>query len=336
MAERSRADDADGAADEAMPREWLDDSLWDVDVSSTVERRQLLATLAATGGLATAGCLGFLGSWSKTGPRPADPTPRCGDTDCDGDSVGGGDGSDGGESTDTGGGQETGTEAASGNPYDVTWVNEGGTTIDVAADEILLDRALDEGLEPPYQCRRGLCGNCTSRVPGDGHEYVEHDGNEYLSEEQISGGYVLTCVGSPKQDFEIETGKQEEAEAYTPTQSGDGETTETDTRTTTANVETFDVNWVNEGDTTIDVAANEALLSAALDEDLDPPYQCAHGVCGHCTSKVPGPGSEYVEHDGNQYLDEDQIAEGYVLTCVGYPLQDFEITTGMKEEADQV
>ncbi|MFW5965843.1 MAG: 2Fe-2S iron-sulfur cluster-binding protein, partial [Halodesulfurarchaeum sp.] len=164
----------------------------------------------------------------------------------------------------------------------------------------------------------------------DGTEYVEHDGNEYLSDEQIQGGYVLTCVSSPKQDFEIETGMQDEADSYSPEDDAEDEQT-----TTEEAGDTYDIEWTVE-DARTEVASDEILLDVALEEGLDVPYQCEHGVCGECTSKVPGDGTEYVEHDGNEYLSDEQVAEGYVLTCVGSPKQDFEIETGMQDEADAV
>jgi ferredoxin len=298
MAEQLRSEDdtrsrSDGADAESTNR-----------CEKRVNRRNLLAALGSAGLLSTAGCLGLLGDQDETGPRPDDPTPAPT--------------TEGGEETTTG---ET-------EIFDIEWTVQGATT-EVASNEILLDVGLDEGLDIPNQCQRGICGVCTSEVPGDGTEYVEHSGAEYLSDEQIAGGFVLPCVAEPKQSFSITTGKQDAADSYSPDGEGEEETT------TAEDVETYTVDWTVQGATT-DVASNEALLDAALDAELDVPWQCGHGVCGQCTSEVPGAGSEYVEHDGNQYLSDEQIAEGYVLTCVGSPKQDFEITTGVKDEADSV
>ncbi|MGM0372726.1 MAG: 2Fe-2S iron-sulfur cluster-binding protein [Halobacteriota archaeon] len=268
-----------------------------------LNRRNLLAALGSAGLLSTAGCLGLF-SDDETGPRADDPTPAPT--------------TEGGETT-TSGSVET---------FDIEWTVEGATTA-VASNEVLLDVALDEGLDVPYQCQQGICGVCTSKVPGEGTEYVEHSGADYLSDEQIAGGFVLPCVASPKQDFSIETGQQDAADSYSP----DGE--ETEETTTAGDVESFSVDWTVQ-DATTDVAENQTLLSSAQDNDLDVPYQCEHGICGECTSEVPGNGTEYVEHDGNQYLSDEQVEAGYVLTCVGSPKQDFEITTGVKDDADAV
>ncbi|MFW6017914.1 MAG: 2Fe-2S iron-sulfur cluster-binding protein [Halapricum sp.] len=274
-------------------------------------RRRLLASTASVSALATAGCLGILGDGSETGPRPGEPTPyeeTTDDTTPDG--------------TTTPGGAEE---------FDIEFLNE-ETTIGIASDETLLEAGEDEGLELPKQCEVGVCGQCTSKVDGDGSELVEHDGNDYLSDEQIEGGFVLTCVGYPRADFSIETDVKDEADSYTP-----GEETETPPEETTTSDETesYSVEYIEQGGT-IDVASDETLLDAGEDEGWELPKQCEVGVCGECTSKVDGDGSELVEHDGNDYLSDEQIQEGYVLTCVGYPRDDFSLTTGTKDEADEI
>lgn len=273
----------------------------------TMNRRNLLAALGSAGLLSSAGCLGILGDRSETGPRSDDPTPA----------------------PTTEGSQTTSSQTTSGETdiFDIEWTVEGATT-EVASNEVLLDVALDEGLEPPYQCEQGFCGDCTAEVPGDGTEYVEHSGAEYLSDEQIAGGFVLPCVATPKQDFAIETGKKSAADSYSSDDEEEATTTEAD-------VESYSIDWTVQ-DATTDVASDEVLLDAALDNDLDVPYQCENGVCGQCTSEVPGPGTEYVEHDGNEYLSDEQVEAGYVLTCVATPQQDFELTTGVQDDADSV
>ncbi len=49
------------------------------------------------------------------------------------------------------------------------------------------------------------------------------------------------------------------------------------------------------------------------------------GRCGQCTGKYDGDANEVVTHDGNQFLDEDRIEAGWLLTCVAYPRDDFEL-----------
>lgn len=76
--------------------------------------------------------------------------------------------------------------------------------VEVNEDERLLYPALDAGVEIPYRCEVGRCGDCTVKYAGDANDVTVHDGNEYLSDEQISNGWILTCVGYARDDFDAE------------------------------------------------------------------------------------------------------------------------------------
>ncbi|MFT6856312.1 MAG: ring-1,2-phenylacetyl-CoA epoxidase subunit PaaE [Cyclobacteriaceae bacterium] len=68
---------------------------------------------------------------------------------------------------------------------------------------------------------------------------------------------------------------------------------------------------------TIEVAANESILDAGLDKDLDMPYSCQSGLCTACRGKcVEGK----ISLDDAEGISQDEIDEGYVLLCVGKPL----------------
>ncbi len=92
-------------------------------------------------------------------------------------------------------------------------------------------------------------------------------------------------------------------------------------------VEFFEVEYENEG-TTIEVANNETLLEAGENEGWDLPYACRQGQCVSCGGKVQdGPAEEYVVHDNQEMLNEEELEEGYVLTCVAYPKEPFTLKT---------
>jgi ferredoxin len=61
---------------------------------------------------------------------------------------------------------------------------------------------------------------------------------------------------------------------------------------------------------------NETLLESARRAGLSPPFSCEAGKCGTCMAKlVEGKATMRV----NDALDEDEVAEGYILTCQGVP-----------------
>jgi ferredoxin len=62
--------------------------------------------------------------------------------------------------------------------------------------------------------------------------------------------------------------------------------------------------------------ANETLLESARRAGLSPPSSCEAGNCGTCMGKlVEGKATMRV----NDALDEDEVAEGYILTCQSVP-----------------
>ncbi len=61
------------------------------------------------------------------------------------------------------------------------------------------------------------------------------------------------------------------------------------------------------------------ILEQALKKDLDMPYSCQSGLCTACMGRcIEGE----VSVDEAEGLIEEEIAEGYVLTCVGKPVSD--------------
>tara|TARA_B100000965_G_scaffold401521_1_gene425553 strand:+ start:826 stop:1119 length:294 start_codon:yes stop_codon:yes gene_type:complete len=67
---------------------------------------------------------------------------------------------------------------------------------------------------------------------------------------------------------------------------------------------------------TIQLNEQETIMEGAERIGIDPPYSCQSGVCTTCKAKVI---SGEVEMENNFGLGEDEIKEGYALTCIGRP-----------------
>jgi ring-1,2-phenylacetyl-CoA epoxidase subunit PaaE len=69
----------------------------------------------------------------------------------------------------------------------------------------------------------------------------------------------------------------------------------------------------------ISVEDNESILEAAIRQNLDPPYACQIGSCCTCRAKTL---SGSIVMDDREALTDEEIADGYVLTCQSHPTTD--------------
>ena len=67
------------------------------------------------------------------------------------------------------------------------------------------------------------------------------------------------------------------------------------------------------------VEPHRFILETALDADINMPFSCQSGLCTACRGKLI---SGKVKMDNPDGLSDEEIAQGYVLTCVSHPLTD--------------
>ena len=75
---------------------------------------------------------------------------------------------------------------------------------------------------------------------------------------------------------------------------------------------------------TVKRVPKETLLESARRGGMTPPFSCEAGNCGTCMAKLlEGTATMRI----NDALDDDEVEEGYVLTCQGIPDTDKTVVT---------
>lgn len=93
---------------------------------------------------------------------------------------------------------------------------------------------------------------------------------------------------------------------------------------------TYQVRLINKKrkiDITIPVEDDMYIIDAAEENDIELPFSCRSGACSSCVGKLV---EGEIDQEDQSFLEDEQMAKGFVVLCSAYPKSDCTIKTHME------
>jgi len=91
---------------------------------------------------------------------------------------------------------------------------------------------------------------------------------------------------------------------------------------------TIEVTTEDGDDFTFTCEPDQYIIDAAEEAGVDISYSCRAGACSTCVSKLV---SGTIDQSDQSFLDEDQQAAGFFMSCVAYPTSDVKMIAGVED-----